>query len=215
MYKRQLFNNGELEPLVTFENVPFPNAESKTVKSYTVTGWEESNNESQDMIYPAYRLDAEYSETIDHGGGITETVVHTGFTWIAANPAFMRPFAKIEQKPADKSYKAGDTIEAMAADASKTLAELGFDSALNFVMGEGDTYLYNWYLGDAQTGKQIGQNRTLSYVLTAEDLAGVKDSLLITLQVVNSGTPHTSVSTGISSHQLKVTPPVYLPTLIR
>jgi hypothetical protein len=210
-----LFNNGELEPLVTFENVPFPNAESKTVKSYTVTGWEESNNESQDMIYPAYRLDAEYAETIDKGGGITETVVHTGFTWIAANPAFMRPFAKIEQKPVDKSYKSGDTIEAMAADASKTLAELGFDSALNFVMGAGDTYLYNWYLGDAQTGKQIGQNRTLSYELTAEDLAGVKDSLLITLQVVNSGTPHTSVSTGISSHQLKVTPPVYLPTLIR
>lgn len=210
-----LFNNGELEPLVTYENVPFPNADSKTVKSYTVTGWEESNNESQDMIYPAYRLDAEYSETIDKGGGITETVVHTGFTWIAAHPAFMRPFARIDQKPADKSYKSGDTVSAMAADASQTLAALGFDSALNFEMGEATTYLYNWYLGDAQTGKKIGETRTLSYELTAADLAEVKDSLLITLQVVNSETAHTSVSTSTTNHQLKVVPPVYLPTLIR
>ena len=210
---KPMFGNNVLRPLVAYEDVPLPDAATK-ILTYTVSGWEEANGESQDMIYPAYRIDATYQQT-KTVAGVEESVVFTGSTWIAANPEFMRPFAKIDPTPANKPFKSGDTVEAMAADASQTLTALGFGSTLNFVMGKGDTYLYTWYLGDTETGRQIGQGRTLSYVLTAEDLAGVKDSLLITLQVVNSGTPHTSISTSTSSHQLQVAPPVYLPTLIR
>lgn len=208
-----MFSNNNLRPLVAYEDVPLPDA-TTDILTYTVSGWEEANGESQDMIYPAYRIDATYQQTktVD---GVDESVVFTGSTWIAANPAFMRPFAKIEQTPADKGYKAGDLVEATAADASKTLAELGYDSALNFVMGEGDTYLYTWYLGDPnqETPHQIGQGKTLSYTLTVNDLAGVKNSLDITLQVVNSGTPHTSIGTSTIAHQLQVAPPIFLPAL--
>lgn len=210
---KPMFGNNVLRPLVAYEDVPLPDA-ATNILTYTVSGWEEANGESQDLIYPAYRIDATYQQT-KTVNGVEESVVFTGSTWIAANPEFMRPFARIDQKPADKSYKSGDTVEAMAADASQTLAALGFGSALNFVMGMGDTYLYNWYLGDVETGKPIGQGDTLSYALTAEDLAGVKDSLTITLQVVNSGTSHTSISSSTISHQIRAVPPVYLPSLIR
>lgn len=210
---KPMFDNNALRPLVAYEDVPLPDA-ATNILTYTVSGWEEANGESQDMIYPAYRIDATYEQT-KTVNGVEESVVFTGSTWIAANPEFMRPFAQIAQKPADRPFKAGDTVEAMAADASKSLKVLGFGDALDFVMGEGSLYLYTWYLGDTETGKQIGQGDTLSYVLTAEDLAGVKDSLLITLQVVNSTTPHTSISSSTAAHQIQAVPPLYLPTLIR
>ena len=208
-----MFGNNVLRPLVAYEDVPLPDA-TTNILTYTVSGWEEANGESQDMIYPAYRIDATYQETktVD---GVEQSVVFTGSTWIAANPEFMRPFAKIDPTPADKAFKSGDTVEATAVDASQTLATLGFGNALTFVMGNGDTYLYTWYLGDTETGKQIGTGRTLSYVLTAEDLADVKDSVLLTLQVVNSGTPHTSISTSTATHQISAVPSVYLPAVIR
>lgn len=217
-----LFNNGELEPLVTYENVPFPNADSKNVKGHTVTGWEESNNESQDMIYPAYRIDAEYAETVDQGGGITETVVHTGFTWIAANPQFMRPLARIESSsPTDVSYAPGETITVTATDASLTLIELGYNAAgsnLNFALGSGDkdSYTYKWYLGDVDQGKSIGEGRTLEYVLSAADIQGLKAStgeLLITLFVLDSLSNHTSVNSSTAPFVIQVAQPIYLPAV--
>jgi len=217
-----LFYNSELEPLVTYENVPFPNADSKTIKSYTVTGWEESTNESQDMVYPAYRLDAEYTQTIDHGGGITETVVHTGFTWIAANPEFMRPLARVESSsPTDENYMAGSRLVITATDASRTLIDLGYTaqgSNLNFALGSGDadSYLYEWYLGDVEQGKPIGTGRTLDYTLLLADVQGLKSSvgqLLITLRVVDSVSNHTSVNSNTASFVIQAVAPVYLPTI--
>lgn len=217
-----LFYNSELEPLVTYENVPFPNADAKTIKGYTVTGWEESTNESQDMVYPAYRLDAEYTQTIDHGGGITETVVHTGFTWIAANPEFMRPLARIESSsPTDENYMAGSRLVITATDASRTLIDLGYTaqgSNLNFALGSGDpgSYLYEWYLGDVEQGKPIGTGRTLDYTLLLEDVQGLKSAvgqLLITLRVVDSASNHTSVNSNTASFVIQAVAPVYLPTI--
>lgn len=208
-----MFSNNLLRPLVAYEDVPLPDA-ATNILTYTVSGWEEANGESQDMIYPAYRIDATYQQT-KTVNNVEESVVFTGSTWIAANPEFMRPLAQIDAKPTAKTYKAGDTIQAVAADASQTLAALGFGNALNFVMGNGDTYVYTWYLGDTETGKEIGQTETLSYTLTSEDLAGVKDSIILTLQVLNAGTSHTSISISTATHQISAVPPVYLPALNR
>ncbi|MBX3052422.1 MAG: hypothetical protein KF753_13140 [Caldilineaceae bacterium] len=217
-----LFNNGELEPLVTYENVPFPNADSKKVTSYTVTGWEESTGESQDAIYPAYRLDAEYSQVMDLGSGITETVVHTGFTWIAANPAYMRPLARIEATSStSQNYGQGSKVTATATDASRTLSDLGYTMAgsnLNFALGSGDkdSYVYNWYLGSVDQGKPIGSGRNLDYTLTGDDVAELKivpGPLLITLQVVDSISSHTSINSNTASFSIQAVPPVFLPYL--
>ncbi len=135
----KLFESNELEPLVSYESVPFPNATSKNVITYTVSGWEEPNGESQDMIYPAFRLNAVYTGTNTLADGTQETVVFTGSTWIAGNPQFMHPLAKLETtSDLNKNYKVGDTITATAVDASKKLSELGYDAALNFVMGGTD-----------------------------------------------------------------------------
>ncbi len=217
-----LFNDGELEPLVTLENVPFPDADTKTIKSYTVTGWEESAGESQDMVYPAYRLDAEYTQALDTGNGITETVVHTGFTWIAANPTFMRPLARIDSTSSTgQNYVAGDKVTATATDASLTLIELGYTAAgsnLNFALGSGDkdSYTYEWYLGDADQGTKIGDGRNLDYTLQLGDIQNLKSSpgtLLITLRVLDSLSSHTSVNSSTSSFVIQAAKPLYLPTV--
>ena len=209
---KPMFRNNVLRPLIAYTDVPLPDATTK-IMTYTVSGWEEANGESQDMIYPAYRIDATYQQTktVD---GVKESVVFTGSTWIAANPGFMRPYASIDQKPPNKNFTVGDTVKAMAADASQTLATLGFGNALNFVMGAGDTYLYTWYLGDPETGKQIGQGQPLNYTLTIDDLAGIKDTLTITLQVDNSGTSHSSLRTSTVTHQVLGVPPIFLPSIV-
>lgn len=217
-----MFQNNELESMVTYDNVPFPDADSKQVISYTVSGWEESNGESQDMIYPAYRIEAEYGQTVTLAGGVTETVAYSGFSWIAANPQFMRPLAKFESLPdQEQNYTMGDTITATAVDASRTLADLGYDtgnSNLDFALGAAtaDDYLYKWFLGDVENGKSIGNGRTLNYTLDSQDTLGLKGApaaLEITLQVVNSASSHTSMNTSTRTFTINAVSPLYIPLI--
>ncbi|RME58878.1 MAG: hypothetical protein D6790_11305, partial [Caldilineae bacterium] len=210
----------QLEPQAAYNQVPFPNPTSKSVLTHTVTGWEEQNGEGQDVIYPAYRLHARYERDFQVSPGVTETVVFTDYTWIAANPAFMRPLAAFASQPApDKTFKPGDVIHAEAMDASKTLADLGYDSSLNFVMGGGSAgdYTYSWRLGSAD-GKEIGNGRTLDYTLTRGDLQDVKGTeapVNIFLVVTNTATSHSSLSTATNSFKVTAIAPVYLPQVSR
>ncbi|MCB0112767.1 MAG: hypothetical protein KDD84_01700, partial [Caldilineaceae bacterium] len=213
----KLFESNDLEPLASYESVPFTGADAKTAISYTVTGWEESSGEDQNMIYPSFRISAVYTDT-DGAGTVQDPVVFTGSTWIAGNPQFMRPLAKVATLPdLDKRYVLGDTIAATAADASKTLAELGYDAALNFVMGGPNAlFSYEWYLGDVETGTKIGDGATLDYQLAISDFGPVKDGvapLIITLKVTNTATDSTSLNHSISSFKINAVPSVYLPGL--
>jgi hypothetical protein len=179
-----------LEKEVAFAQIPFPEAETKTVISSTLTGYQEPAGDptevSQDVIYPAYRFQVRYEGVISE----TTTVI-TGYTWMPANPEFMRPLAKIASHSDLSDLEANDVITATAVDASQTLAALGYGDSLDFVMGSPspdnlNTYLYNWYLGapGEEGSKAIGTgSRTLNYTITAQDLAAAGDQLLITLEV--------------------------------
>jgi hypothetical protein len=215
-----IFNSKDLEPLASYESVPFPDAISKTVVTYTVSGWEEANGESQAEIYPAFRLNAEYMRVVTGTTGLTQTVVLTGSTWIAGNPDYMRPLARLEAVPAAGSvFSVGDAVTATAVDASRTLADLGYGAALNFAMADiqdaGDAS-YVWFLGDEVTGKQIGTGRTLNYTLTPEDLAdpkGTLTTLVITLKVTDIGPSarNESLNSSTSNFSIDAVPYVYLP----
>lgn len=211
----KLFNSNALEPLASYESVPFPSADVKSVVTYTVAGWEEPNGADQNVIYPAFRLNAIYTGTQDVGG-VQETVVFTGSTWIAGNPQFMRPYAKISATSnLDKNYMVGETITATAENASQTLAQLGFDAALNFVMGgDAAVFTYSWYMGDEETGTLIGTGRELSYVLKDSDVGDAKSGvapLVITLKVTNVSTESTSLNNSITSFKINAVPYVFLP----
>jgi hypothetical protein len=196
-----------LEKEVAFAQIPFPEADTKTIISSTLTGFQEPAGQSQDVIYPAYRFQVRYEGVISQ----TTTVI-TGFTWMPANPEFMRPLAKIASHSVLSDVVAGSVITATAMDASMRLSELGFDANLDFVMGSADAanpndYFYNWYLGPVDgTPNATGIN--LNYTITAEDLAAAGDQLLITLEVEVVGHDHTSLSTSTTAmvEQLTVKP---------
>lgn len=210
----------QLEPQASYNQVPYNNPDSKSVVTYTVTGWEEQNGGHQDVIYPAYRLQAQYVGNFSSTPGVTETVVVTDFTWIAANPEFMRPLAGFSSQPAaDARYQVGDTIHAEALDASKTLAALSYDSSLNFVMNQSPNALftYSWRLG-AVDGKEIGTGAILDYKVVLDDIGDIKGGsspIVVFLIVTNTDSNHSSLNTASNSFTVAGIPQLYLPQVTR
>jgi hypothetical protein len=208
----------QLEPEIAYAQVPFPGetATSKTVLTYTVTAYEESSTESQDVLYPAYRLFARY-EGPTNVNGVTETVVFTGFTWLPANPEYMRPFAKIvSTSDVSQPLQPGSVVNATAEDASKQLSALGFDASLNFAMGKGP-YTYNWYRNEVSDATKIGTGRNLNYTIPLS-ADGAKEGLItsqIILVVTDVGSTHNSLNTSTRSFQVTAVSPLYLPIIIR
>jgi hypothetical protein len=204
----------KMEPQVAYKNVPFDNPTSKTVLSYTLGYWEEAIGEKgQDQLYPAYIISATYSS-------ITPTASVTGVSYMPIDSTFMPPLAKIQStSDLSKNVRPGQVITLSAADASKTLAEVGIDPSLNFPLGTGP-YLYTWYRDSIATGNEIpgtSNQKDITYTVTLSGTTvhGAPVSQSIYLVVKDAGSAHTSRNTSYAVVQANVMPPVYLPMLLK
>jgi hypothetical protein len=204
----------QLEPQVALGQVPFDDPTSKEVLTYTLGYWEESTGVGQDQLYPAWVLDARYEGTV--GGG--DPLVVTGTCYIPANETYMRPLAKIEShSDLGDNILPGTVITFTAADASKPLNELGYNALLDFALGSGGPYTYDWYLGSVDSGNKIGSGRNLSYEVVMPVGGGHAGpvSQTIILVVTDIGTTHASQNYNTDRAAFDVMPGVFLPVAVR
>lgn len=204
----------QLEPQVALANVPFQNPTNKEVLSYTLAYWEGPAGVGQGELIPAYALTAKYSGSVDVSPGVTETQVVTGVTYIPSNAEYIRPYAKIIANSAEgKVVVPGDKVVLTAADASLTLAQLGHDASLDFVLGSGDV-VYEWYRGSVADGNSIGTGRTITYTVTLAGEDAVKGPVAqnIVLRVVDLAPRYEAES--LDSLPIEIMPPLYLPAIV-
>jgi hypothetical protein len=212
----QLFQG--LEPQVALAQVPFDNPTQKEILGHTIGVWEEPAGEGQAELYPAYVLNARYQGEIETSPGITQTDVVTDYTYLPANEEYMSPLARIDAHyDLSVVYAPGQVITATAADASLTLAELGYHSSLTFTLGSGGDYLYDWYLGSVEDDNHIGQGRSLAHTITNPSDAGhaVPVPQTIILVVTDLDSAHSAQDTSTASIDVSVMPPVFLPLVLR
>ena len=201
-----LFN--KLEPIVALEYVPLTFT-SREVVSSTLAYWEGPMGWSQDQLTPVY-------------GATIKALLPDGTTqtyqaFIPANSTYMSPYAKIVA-PEAAILMPGAQIVLEAADAAKTLAELGVDPALTFALGTGDpdSYKYYWYVNEAADAAQIGTGRTLTYTLKESDLSEKANGELtvnFVLRVEDSNQTH---QPGVSTDSLVLSNSrVFLPLIAR
>jgi hypothetical protein len=204
----------DLEPQVAFAYVPVDNIVDKDIMTYTLGYWEESLGAGQDQLYPAYIMQAVYTATLEPEG----THVVTDYTYFPANPTYASPLAKIEShSDLSGNILPGEVITCTAADASKPLNELGYHASLDFALGSGGLYLYDWYLGSVDPDNWIGSGRELSYEIgtPADPGHGGPIAQTIILRVTDNDSNHSSRNTSADSVSYQVVPPVYLPTVLR
>jgi hypothetical protein len=200
----------QLEPEVSLANVPFENPDHKEVLTYTLAYWEGPAGVGQSELIPAYALTAVYTGTAP---GVTEPV--TGVTYIPSNPLYMRPYAKIVSNSAEgETVAPGDEVVLTAADASQTLAALGYDDSLDFVLGNGP-FLYEWYRDSVADENLIDTGQTITYTvdLAGEDVHKAPVVQNIVLRVVDSNYIYEADS--LDSVPVEVMPPLYLPAVVR
>ncbi len=208
----------QLEPQVALEHVPFDNPTHKEIISYTVGEWEEPTGLGQAELFPTYVLKARYEGEVTPSVGVTESVVVTDFTYIPANQAYMRPLARIDaHSDLSKNYWPGQVITATAADASLPLVDLGYHDLLTFTLGSDGLYIYDWYRDNVAAENHIGSSRDLVYTITTPSEAGhaVPVAQTIILQVTDVDSAHASQDTSVTSTQVNVIPPVFLPLILR
>jgi len=207
----------QLEPQVALEQVPFNDPTQKEILGHTVGVWEEPTGAGQAELYPAYIMNARYQGDVETSPGITQTVVVTDYTYLPANEEYMRPLARIDAH-SDLSviYAPGQVITATAADASLTLAELGYHSSLTFTMGSGD-YTYDWYLGSVADDNHIDSGRNLEHTITIPSDTGhaVPVPQTVILVVTDILTAHSAQDTSNASIDVSVMAPVFLPLVLR
>lgn len=159
----------KLEPFVALSHVPQPTA-NKEILSKTLAYWEGPMGFGQLELIPVYAL--KVRSTMDDGTQNEYDV------YIPVNSEYLSPYAQIsETGPASVSGNAS-IVTLEATDASKTLAELGVDDSLNFVMGKGP-FEYKWYLNNvseenqlenAQDGTEISENgRIITHSMNSTD----------------------------------------------
>lgn len=158
---KTLFEKAEAQVALSY--VPLLGA--KTIVSSTLGYWEGPITWEQDQLIPVYILTV--NATPD-GGAPQQYQVY-----IPVNEDYMAPYAKIITPAPGANALPGSKITLEAADASKTLKELGVDSTLDFTLGSGGTYVYEWYLNEISAETKIGNGRTLEY--TVPDSVGMDD----------------------------------------
>ncbi|MBP7689047.1 MAG: hypothetical protein KA765_14110, partial [Thermoflexales bacterium] len=195
-----------LEPIVALSYVPLPYT-SRQVVTYTVGYYEGAIGQSQDQLIPTYVLNVSYN--LASGETITTPA------YIPANPTYMAPLALITptaQLPT--SARVGQQVIFNAADAAQPLSSLGYDPALNFVLGSGLDYVYNWYLGTVDPANHLGSGRVLTYTASLSGLAAGRTTQNIILHVEDLGAA-SGYNVSVANYQLQVVPPIYLPLVRR
>jgi hypothetical protein len=176
----RLYN--ELGNLVALNDPPV-DADAYEVITDSLSYWEEGLGVSQAGSTPIYVLTTRFTK------GITEVGVYD--IAIPANETYMRPYAKIESAPTEM-VQVGQTVAFTATDASRTLADLGYDPSLDFVLGSGYPYdrTYQWYVDSVEDANLIGSGRSISYTVisdVAERSGSVQQTII--LKVTDIGNP--------------------------
>jgi len=196
----------QLGRIVVLDPMPIEFDDSE-ILSHTVGYWEEGALSSQSESIPVYELTVRYTL------GISEVAVIEEH--IAANETYMPPFAEIESAPTGM-VQVGQTVNFTATDATRTLADLGYDPSLDFVLGKGPPYdfFYEWYVNSVADANLIGGGRSIDYAVTAdvtERSGSVQQTIILkVIDMVNPDHPSTTASTT-----LDVYPRIFLPTILR
>jgi hypothetical protein len=130
---------------------------TKTIVSNTYGYYEGPITWNQDQLIPVNILTV---KATPQGGAEQQYQVY-----IPVNETYMAPYAKITSLTNGANVLPGSQITLEAADASQTLKTLGVDASLDFVLGSGGTYLYDWYLNEVSAETKIGSGRTLPYTV--------------------------------------------------
>lgn len=194
-----------LEPIVALSYTPLPYT-SRQVTTYTVAYYEGAIGESQAELIPSYVLNVSY--TLKSGEAIT------GPVYIPANQTYMAPLALITPTAQlSASVRIGQQVAFTAADASAPLSSLGYDASLNFALGSGGPYAYNWYVGTTE-GTSLGTGRVFTYTASLSGTTAGRTTQNIILEVEDLGASSGN-NVSVANYQLQVAPPVYLPLLLR
>jgi hypothetical protein len=196
---RALYN--ALPNRVPLNDLPL-DVEDRQIISSTVAYWEESIGVSQAELVPVYEFLVRMKER-NTGNLIDE------YVYVPASELYMRPYAEIVTVAPTTTVEAGDTLTLTAADASKTLRELGaadFDFALG--TGADGDYLYDWFVDSVDDANKIGSGRTIQFVAPTNP-DGRASTLVIHLRVTNADSPNTQTATA--NVLISVNPSLFLP----
>ncbi len=150
---KTLFEKAEAQ--VALDYIPLIG--TKTIVSNTLGYYEGSITWNQDQLIPVNILTVKATPP----GGSEQTYQ----VYIPVNETYMAPYAKITSLTNGATVIPGSKITLEAADASKSLKDLGVDASLDFVLGSGGTYVYNWYLNEISDDAKIGSGRTVQYTV--------------------------------------------------
>ncbi len=185
-------------------NTPPIDADSSEVISTTLAYWEEGMGTAQSELVPVYAL---------HVRWLKDNVeLLKDFSYIPANPGYMRPYAGIEESPANP-VNVGQEITLVAKDATKTLSELGYPASLNFTLGSGD-YQYDWYLGGLDEANRLGGGRTFHYVVKADNEAhgdSIQQTIILKVTDIGGADQRTNTANAI----ITVNPRVSMPLMMK
>jgi hypothetical protein len=210
----KLFN--ALEPTVALDYVPLAPSEiqSREIVTHTPAYWEGPIGFNQGELIPIYALTVRNELT----GG----VIVTSTTSIPVAADYMAPLARISSTvDLTKTVTPGEVIVLEALDASKPLAELGFDQSLDFNLGTpGGTFTYDWYVNQISdetklTPKQGSEGRIVEYAVNlslgvdGKEASGTQRIILVVTDAEKNSEPRTSQAVLT----LSATPPVYLPAV--
>ena len=129
-----------IEEKVALDYVPLP-ADSRQILNIAAGYYEGPIGMNMSELIPVFVVTVK--ATMEDG---SEQVYDT---YIPVNALYMAPYAEI-LTPQTGFAVPGSTVQLKAADASKTLADLGVDPSLTFALGTGDSdsYTYSWYLNE-------------------------------------------------------------------
>lgn len=173
-----LFEKAEAQVALSY----VPLLGEKEIISSTLGYWEGPITWNQDQLIPVYILTV--AATPDAG------TPQQYQAYIPVNEAYMAPYAKITGPTDVSEILPGTAISLTAADASQTLATLGVDASLDFALGSGGEYLYEWYTDVISDTAKIGSGRTIDYTVPATNSTDAKPaSVKIILVVTDVDSP--------------------------
>ena len=186
-----------LGEMVALNPIPL-DIESREVLSTTLAYYESTTGKSQGSLIPVRELNVRFTL---NGGGTSDD-----FAYVPTSSTYLPPYAEILDAPTSTNVSSGMTMTLTAADATKTLKELGVGDDFDFVMGwngAAGTYLYNWYVDSVAPENKLtdlntsdGANKITFTVPTFDDAH--ERMLTIVLEVVDFDSENDSRSVDVA-----------------
>jgi hypothetical protein len=149
----------ELEAKFGLSYIPLAGITEREIVRNTLAYWEGPMGFEQSQLIPVHVI-----ETRNVIEDSLDSSVVTATAYIPANPRYMAPLARILSGVATDQTEDGTVYTFTAMDANTTLAEAGYDAALDFVAGSGD-YLYTWYVDSVAPDNAIGTGLTIQHTV--------------------------------------------------